>query len=1325
MSQTPPRSDSGTTKRAPSPNAHPPQQSNKTTPELHIRTDLSRDSEADAGGSTGAEAEDDGSASRHLEVPSAHGSSRRGNRSSGQGSASPRSDGQSATSARHQQQPSETSGSSSGNGLAAIEADRIMSDHDALRPDRGAENAFFVQNNPFAFSPGQLAKMYDPKSLAAFYALGGLTGLEKGLRTNRKLGLDPGETLLRGNVTFEEATEAGTKTSYNANSAKAPVGGDAQPFEDRLRVYSDNRVPARQGQSFLSLVADAFKDKMIIMLCIAATISLGIGIYMTIMEKKEGGDKTPSRDDDREEKVEWIEGVAILVVVALCVLVQAVVDWRKEKRFAELNQKEQDRTVKVVRNGETVEISIHTLMAGDVVQLEPGDVIPADGVLIQGFNIKCDESQATGESDLLRKQSADEVFSAIERRSSLQKMDPFILSGAIVNEGVGTYLVTSTGVYSSYGKILMSLDVEQEMTPLQHKLGYIAQWIAKLGAFVAVALFLILMTRFFLKLRRTNTDIKADEAFKKAIDILLVVVVIVVVAIPEGLPLSVTLALAYAMMQMLKDNNLCRHLKSCEVMGSATTICSDKTGTLTQNKMTVVAGTVGISHQFEEHGDSDSPLERPKSVKDCLSEISQSIRDLLKDSIARNSTARETLDDDGNVRFVGSKTETALLMFAQEHLGMQRVSNEREAAKVLYLIPFDSRRKLMGTVVELPHGEGSRIYVKGASEIILDHCGQILREPREKLDTSLGPLSDDDVTEVHDRIDDYASRSLRTIGIAYRDFESWPPSGAKTTSDGDLDIDDLLQNLCFVSLVGIQDPLRPGVPEAIAKCQKAGVSVRMVTGDNKLTARAIASECGLLQKDGIVMEGPEFRNLTADQQKEVLPRLQVLSRSSPEDKRVLVIRLKEMGEVVAVTGDGTNDAPALINADVGFSMGKSGTDVAKQASAIVLLDDNFVSIVQALKWGRSVNDAVKKFLQFQLTVNLTALAVAFITAVASERQKSVLTSLQLLWVNMIMDTFAALALATDKPEDDILDRQPESRKAFIVTPTMGKMIVFQGIYQLCVALPAYFCDNFMDLQFGEGQKAAFVFNTFVWMQIFNQWNNRRLDNKFNIFAGAHRNFYLLGINAVMIIGQVAIMLLGKGILYQGEPQTLEMWSVTLAFGALSLPVGMVIRLIPDRWFMSLIGGLGRLLPTTVKERAKKSAGAQTTDEEIGTYPDALVEIHDELKFLRRWRGGRIRSLHAAIRHPREALRVAWSPATPPTPVLSGEEDETTGRRARSRTNPTLGAPTAMAGIVAAGIGMGWSPIEGSPRPLERKKSGGSQLASPRNGSPGASDRVGL
>ncbi|KAJ9609129.1 plasma membrane calcium [Cladophialophora chaetospira] len=1042
------------------------------------------------------------------------------------------------------------------------------SPEDALRPDKGNEKDFEVSNSPFAFSPGQLNKLLNPKSLSAYKALGGLKGLERGLRTSLTAGLSVDETRLDGQVSYQEAVDAGSdkavsdpalgRSDSSASVSTREVKGQ---FEDRLRVYRDNRLPEKKADSILVLIWRAYNDRILILLTIAAVISLALGIY----ESVDGG-----------SGVDWVEGVAICVAIIIVVTVGAANDWQKERQFVKLNKRKDDREVKVIRSGKSLQISVHDVTAGDVLHLEPGDAIPADGIFITGHGVKCDESSATGESDQMKKTPGEEVWQRIQDGTATQKLDPFIISGSKVLEGVGTYLVTSVGTNSSYGKIMMSLQTGNDPTPLQVKLGKLANWIGGLGSGAAGLLFLVLLIKFCAHLSGDTRPgaVKAQEF----LDILIVAITVIVVAVPEGLPLAVTLALAFATTQMLKQNNLVRVLRACETMGNATTICSDKTGTLTQNKMTVVAGTVAAKEKFASSQSDESSV----SIATLFGNLNAEVKELFRLSITLNSTAFEG-EEKGVATFIGSKTEVALLQLAKDNLGLDDLAAERSSYKIKQLIPFDSARKCMGIVIK--HAGGYRLLVKGAAEIMLANATKTIANVYDKQyqDTDMTAEEKEGASAI---IDEYAQHSLRTIGMLYKDFSQWPPAGAKTLEEDPkmAEFADIFHEMTWIGVVGIHDPLREGVIEAVAQCHSSGVVVRMVTGDNITTARAIASQCGILREDedGIVMEGPKFRQLSDQGMDNILPRLRVLARSSPDDKRILVGRLKHLGETVAVTGDGTNDGPALKMADVGFSMGIAGTEVAKEASSIILLDDNFSSTITALMWGRAVNDAVKKFLQFQITVNITAVVLTFVSAVSSDTNHSVLTAVQLLWVNLIMDTLAALALATDAPTKKILDRPPQPKSDPLITINMWKMIIGQAIYQLVVTFILYF-EGMAILGYRPDQRRqldTIVFNAFVWMQIFNELNNRRLDNKFNIFENIHKNFWFIGINCIMVGGQIMIIFVG-GQAFKITALNGTQWAISLLVALPCLLWGVLVRIFPDAWFAVVFNaaqaGLGFVL----------------------------------------------------------------------------------------------------------------------------------------------------
>ena len=1031
-----------------------------------------------------------------------------------------------------------------------------------------------MANNLFAYSPGQLNKNLNPKSLAAYKALGGIRGLEVGLQTDLVAGLSVDETTITRHVSFEDAiqaaknpkkTNAGAVLHQDGPIIRHEVKGQ---FHDRKQVYSDNRLPRKKSLRIWRLFWNAFNDRVLIILTVAAVISLALGLYEALGQAHEPG---------QSQSLDWVEGVAIEVAVIVVVLVTGLNDYRREKQFVALNAKKEDREVKAIRSGKSIMISVFDVMVGDVLHMESGDLMPADGILIEGHGIRCDESSTTGESDAMRKTAGSEVWTRIEEGTATSKLDPFIISGSKVLEGVGTYLVTSVGVNSSHGKVMTALQTENEDTPLQVKLAKMANWIGYLGTAAAGLLFVILTIRFLVGLS-TNTSSPTKKG-SQFLDILIVAITIIVVAVPEGLPVAVTLALSFATKQMLKENNLVRHLRACETMGNATTICADKTGTLTQNKMTVVAGIMGSKVRFDKNMTSGEREQKVIPFAAAFERISPAARTLLLQSCAINSTAFEG-EENGNFTFIGSKTETAILTMAKEQLGMGPVAEERSGVDVIQLIPFDSDRKCMGSVIRLSSGT-YRLLVKGAAEILLE------KATMELVDTTAEELQQCELSEsrrsfVSSTINEMAGKSLRTIALLYKDFPEWPPAGAKT-SDEDSSMavfEDVLKQMTLLSIVGIQDPLRNGVYKAVQQCQHAGIKVRMVTGDNVMTAQAIGFQCGIHTEGGLVMEGHKFRQLSNEEMDESLPRLEVLARSSPDDKRILVQRLKHLGETVAVTGDGTNDGPALKLADIGFSMGIAGTEVAKEASAIILMDDNFSSIVKAIMWGRSVNDAVAKFLQFQITVNITAVILAFVSAVSSPDMHSVLSAVQLLWVNLIMDTFAALALATDAPTKKILNRKPAPKSAALITTNMWKMIIGQAVYQLAVTFVLYFAGATI-LGYDTSDPVlqteldTIVFNTFVWMQIFNEFNNRRLDNNLNIFEGVHRNVFFIIINIIMVAGQIMIVFIG-GQAFEIKRINGVQWAICILCALPCMLWAIILRCIPDRHAATLFSFSGNV-----------------------------------------------------------------------------------------------------------------------------------------------------
>ncbi|CAO2621392.1 Plasma membrane calcium-transporting ATPase 3, partial [Lemmus lemmus] len=654
-----------------------------------------------------------------------------------------------------------------------------------------------------------------------------------------------------------------------------------------------------------------------------------------------------------------------------------------------------------------------------------GDLLPADGVLIQGNDLKIDESSLTGESDHVRK-SADK--------------DPMLLSGTHVMEGSGRMVVTAVGVNSQTGIIFTLLGAGGEEEEKKDKKALVAPlhdgWTGLvMSAITVIILVLYFVIETFVVDGRVWLAECTPVYVQYFVKFFIIGVTVLVVAVPEGLPLAVTISLAYSVKKMMKDNNLVRHLDACETMGNATAICSDKTGTLTTNRMTVVQSYLGDTHYKE--------IPAPSA-------LTPKILDLLVHAISINSAYTTKIlppEKEGALpRQVGNKTECALLGFVLDlKRDFQPVREQIPEDKLYKVYTFNSVRKSMSTVIRMPDG-GFRLFSKGASEILLKKCTNILNSNGEL--RGFRPRDRDDM--VKKIIEPMACDGLRTICIAYRDFSAIQEPDWENESE-------VVGELTCIAVVGIEDPVRPEVPEAIRKCQRAGITVRMVTGDNINTARAIAAKCGIIHpgEDFLCLEGKEFNRIEQERLDKVWPKLRVLARSSPTDKHTLVKGTTgEQRQVVAVTGDGTNDGPALKKADVGFAMGIAGTDVAKEASDIILTDDNFTSIVKAVMWGRNVYDSISKFLQFQLTVNVVAVIVAFTGACIT--QDSPLKAVQMLWVNLIMDTFASLALATEPPTESLLLRKPYGRDKPLISRTMMKNILGHAVYQLTIIFTLLF-----------------------------------------------------------------------------------------------------------------------------------------------------------------------------------------------------------------------------------------------------------------------------
>uniref|UniRef100_A0A8C2GAI5 Calcium-transporting ATPase n=1 Tax=Cyprinus carpio TaxID=7962 RepID=A0A8C2GAI5_CYPCA len=932
-------------------------------------------------------------------------------------------------------------------------------------------------------------------------------------------------------------------------------------LEKRRQVFGQNFIPPKKPKTFLQLVWEALQDVTLIILEIAAIISLGLSFYQPPGHES-CGKASGGAEDEGEAEAGWIEGAAILLSVICVVLVTAFNDWSKEKQFRGLQSRiELEQRFAVVRNGNVIQIPVAEMVVGDMAQVKYGDLLPADGVLIQGNDLKIDESALTGESDHVRK-SADK--------------DPMLLSGTHVMEGSGRMLVTAVGVNSQSGIIFTLLGagegeeekkekkgrskkqdgaVAMEMQPLksaeggeveerekkksnvpkkeksvlQGKLTKLAVQIGKAGLVMSAITVIILVLYFVIETFVVEGQSWLPECtpiyVQYFVKFFIIGVTVLVVAVPEGLPLAVTISLAYSVKKMMKDNNLVRHLDACETMGNATAICSDKTGTLTTNRMTVVQSYINDQH-FREIPDPSQI--NPNTLEKLVNGISV--------NCAYTSKIMPPDVEGGLPKQVGNKTECGLLGFLLDLKRDYAPVREQIPEEKLYKVyTFNSVRKSMSTVVQMPDGS-FRLYSKGASEILLKKCSSILGANGEV--RSFKPRDRDEMLKKV--IEPMACEGLRTICIAYRDLPCEPEPDWENEAE-------IVTDLTCITVVGIEDPVRPEVPEAISKCQKASITVRMVTPDNINTARAIAAKCGIIQPgdDFLCLEGKEFNRRIRNEKGEIeqeridkiWPKLRVLARSSPTDKHTLVkgiidSTVLEQRQVVAVTGDGTNDGPALKKADVGFAMGIAGTDVAKEASDIILTDDNFSSIVKAVMWGRNVYDSISKFLQFQLTVNVVAV-IGFHRGLHYTGSDSPLKAVQMLWVNLIMDTFASLALATEPPTEALLLRKPYGRNNPLISLTMMKNILGHGVYQLVIIFSLLFVgEKIFDIDSGRNaplhsppsEHYTIIFNTFVLMQLFNEINARKIHGERNVFDGIFGNpifcSIVLGTFGVQVIATV-------------------------------------------------------------------------------------------------------------------------------------------------------------------------------------------------------------
>lgn len=868
---------------------------------------------------------------------------------------------------------------------------------------------------------------------------------------------------------------------------------DAEVAESR-RIHGDNLLTPPVKEPLWKQFLHKFRDPLIIILLIAGVLSVGISCYEYWVLK--------------EGATVFFEPTGIFVAILLATGMAFLFEMKADREFAVLNRVNDDEPVQVMRNGRVTQVGKKDIVVGDIVFLNTGDEVPADGKLLEAISLNIDESTLTGEPICHKttdpaQQDPDATFPSDQA-----------MRGTKVMEGHGVMQVTAVGDATENGKVFTAAQIDVGVkTPLSEQLDRLGKLIAKLSYVIGAAVVAGRVTMYFV-----NVDAFDWVGFMAYfLQTVMIAVTLIVVAVPEGLPMAVTLSLAYSMRRMLKTNNLVRRLHACETMGATTVICTDKTGTLTQNRMQVARA------DFFGHPSTE----------------------IIYEGIAVNSTAQLDLSGD-KPEVLGNPTEGALLLWLQQQ-GVD-YADIRRKAEVTEELPFSTERKYMATVVRSSCG-GTVLYVKGAPEIVFGMCGDTSGVTKEEVDAQLLV---------------YQSQAMRTLGFAYRKLEE----GESCIADGKLKRHDLT----FLGIAAISDPVRPDVPDAVAEVTGAGIKIKIVTGDTPGTAKEIGRQIGLWNDatdgDRNIITGTDFAALTDKELAERVAEIKIIARARPMDKKRLVEALQRAGEVVAVTGDGTNDAPALKAAHVGLSMG-DGTSVAKEASDITIIDNSFTSIGRAVMWGRSLYQNIRRFILFQMIVNVAACLIVLCGSFMG--MQSPLTVTQMLWVNLIMDTFAAMALASLPPSRSVMRDKPRPRTAFIINGAMWRTIIGTGLafFAVLISLLYYLdCTPLTSLtEIGRltvgtntgmtPYELSLFFTIFVFLQFWNMFNARAFSTGRSAlhFKGC-RGFLLIA--AIIFVGQILIVEFG-GELFNVTPLLFTDWLIIIVCTSIVLWIGEAIR----------------------------------------------------------------------------------------------------------------------------------------------------------------------
>ena len=870
-------------------------------------------------------------------------------------------------------------------------------------------------------------------------------------------------------------------SEFSSDSTK---GLTSNAVEKNREKFGSNSLTKKKSDSLLKRIWDASTEPMLLMLIAAGLIALAVNIF----RKVTGGE------------ADFLECIGVFVAIALSVVISVIMEGRSAKAFETLSKINSNMTVKVVRNGKTVYVSSEDIVVGDVLLVSAGDKLPADGRLLSAVDLSVDESALTGESYPVKK-DADAVID--DEKLPLAERVNMLYSGTFVTEGQGKILITAVGDKTEFGKIAGELNGQSKSnTPLQEKLARLGKTITVMGVIAAAIVFISQVVSF-----ATHGGPKIDTVM----DAFITSIVLIVAAVPEGLPTIVAVSLSINIIKLSKQNALVKKMIASETIGCISVICSDKTGTLTENKMTV--------RYFYDN------------------EVHENPADLTNDWLVHNICLNTSADLGDNGEFIGNPTECAMLNFFEASLSndseMHRYKTERDDHETLFLFPFSSELKHMTTISKV---NGKIVsYVKGSPECLLPMCD----------------LSDDRLSQINTAIVAAEQKAMRVIAFAHKELDGLADYSEEAQHK------QMESGMVFDGFVAISDPLRAEVSDAVKSCQSAGVGVKILTGDNIITAVAIAEELGLMTAGKIALEAKDIEEMTDAQLSEKLPDICVIARSTPAVKMRVVKLLKELGNVVAVTGDGINDAPALKNADVGIAMGISGTEVSKEASDIVLLDDSFATIVKAVEWGRNIYENFKRFISFQLTVNIASVICVFVSVLMG--LKAPFTALQLLWINIIMDGPPALTLGLEPNYSDLMSRKPTDRAENIISKNMFIRIFTTGIYVSIVFLCQY---HFNFLGAAPDEMGTVLFTLFVLFQLFNAFNCRELHTE-SIFKHLFKNKLMLGVVGLTFALQIIIIQFA-GVFFGTVPLGLNMWlklfAVSFSVIVLSELVKLFIRL---------------------------------------------------------------------------------------------------------------------------------------------------------------------